>query len=67
MADTTTLAHEWVEMVVTPVEVIIHEGEPVVLPAGEPSEITIGCFRCNMGLDEGVSISCPGEDLFTED
>lgn len=62
-----SLVHDWVEMKVTPVTVIEIEGKPYVISTGKESVITVGCFRCNMGLTEGFSHSCPGQDLFEED
>lgn len=59
--------HQWVEMVVTPVEVVNFEGQPKVVPSGKEPRVTVGCFACNMGLDEGFTIDCPGQDLFDEE
>lgn len=62
-----TRQHQWVEMVVTPVEVLKSDaGEPVVVPSGAAPKITVGCFSCNMGLSEGFNIPCPGQDLFAD-
>jgi hypothetical protein len=62
-AETTVREHQWVELKVTPVEVI----DGVAVSSGKESQVTIGCFRCNMGLDEGKDISCPEQDLFEEE
>lgn len=59
--------HQWVEMRVTPVEVVDYEGQPKVIPTGKEPQITVGCFACNMGLAEGFEVECPGQDLFDED
>lgn len=59
---TKTRRHQWVEIKVTPIEVI--DGVPV--PVGKDSQVTVGCFACNMGMDEGQAIECPGQDLFEE-
>lgn len=62
-----TRQHQWVEMKVTPVEVVIDDsGHPVVISQGAEPKITVGCFSCNMGLSEGFNIPCPGQDLFEE-
>lgn len=55
--------HQWVEMKVTPVEVI----DGVVVPIGKEPQVTVGCFACNMGLNEGEHVECPGQDLFSEE
>lgn len=60
--------HQWVEMTVTPVVLLTgDEGQPVPVASGKEPQVTIGCFACNMGMDEGFGISCPGQDLFSED
>lgn len=42
-------------------------GPPMVVADPEfQSEETVGCVVCNMGLDEGKNIECPGQDLFAE-
>lgn len=57
--------HQWVEMKVTPVEVITDRyGNHIPVSTGKEPQITIGCFACNMGLDEGAEVGCPGQDLF---
>jgi len=69
MPDTITREHQWVEMAVTPVILCPDDdGNPIAVAIpGKESQITVGCFACNMGMDEGFSISCPGQDLFDED
>ena len=68
-AETKMRQHQWVEMVVTPVDVLpdMDEGHPVTVPSGATPKVTVGCFSCNMGLSEGFGIPCPGQDLFEED
>lgn len=60
--------HQWVEMSVTPVTIMRDDdGKPVpIATPGKEAQTTIGCFACNMGLDEGKDVSCPGQDLFEE-
>lgn len=60
------MKHQWTEMKVTPVDVVIIDGEVHILSSGKESQVTVGCFRCNMGLSEGVEVECPGHDLFAE-
>lgn len=55
---TTTKSHTWVELQVTPVEVIMVDGQPFPVSNGEPSEVTYGCFVCDMGLEEGTETDC---------
>jgi hypothetical protein len=58
--------HQWVEIRVTPIEVVDIDGEPKVVPTGKESQVRVGCFACNMGLSEGFQVECPGQDLFDE-
>lgn len=61
--------HQWVEMTVTPVTIlgVDDHGHPVVMPTPmKETQTTVGCFACNMGLDEGLTVACPGQDLFEE-
>lgn len=66
MPDTKTRAHQWVEMRVTPVALFPDdEGQPIAVAIpGKESQVTVGCFACNMGMDEGADVPCPGQDLF---
>jgi hypothetical protein len=60
--------HQWCEMKVTPVTLVPDdEGNPIAISSGKESRVTVGCFACNMGMDEGFGIECPGQDLFEED
>lgn len=61
-----TREHQWVEMKVTPVTVIVLLGKPHIISTGKEPQITVGCFACNMGLSEGLTCECPGQDLFDE-
>lgn len=58
--------HQWVEMKVTAIDIVHHEGVPTPVPIGAEPRVTYGCFACNMGLAEGSELTCPGEDLFDE-
>lgn len=54
--------HRWVEIRVTQVTLLRDDdGDPVpiCLPDQEP-EVTYGCFTCNMGLEQGHNVPCPG-------
>ena len=63
--DTKVREHQWVEMRVTPVTLAPDdEGNPIAISTGKESQITVGCFACSMGMDEGFEIACPGQDLF---
>lgn len=66
---TAVREHAWKEIKVTPVTVMRGvNGSPITLSTpGEEATSTIGCFTCNMGLDEGFDVECPGQDLFDED
>jgi hypothetical protein len=69
MPDTDTRQHTWREIRVTPVTVMPGlDGEPITieLPDEAPS-VQVGCFTCNMGLEEGYEVGCPGQDLFEDD
>lgn len=67
MNETQVREHQWVEMRVTPVALVDAGEGPVAVPTGKEPQITVGCFACNMGVDEGFGISCPGQDLFAEE
>lgn len=67
--NTKTREHQWVEMRVTPVILCPDDdGNPIAVgdPSKEP-QVTVGCFSCNMGMDEGFGIDCPGQDLFSNE
>lgn len=64
MSETQVKPHQWVEIKVTPIEVIDVDGTPTPIPAGKEPQVTVGCFRCNMGLEEGSEVSCPEFDIF---
>lgn len=67
MNETQVREHQWVEMKVTPVTLMEGPDGPVAVATGKEPQITVGCFACNMGVDEGFGISCPGQDLFEEE
>lgn len=67
--DTKTRQHNWVEMRVTPV-ILCPDDDNNPIAVADPSketEVTVGCFTCNMGMDEGFGVDCPGQDLFSEE
>lgn len=45
--DTQTKFHQWMQMSITPVEVMGYDanGEPVAIPTMEP-DVRFGCFKC---------------------
>lgn len=67
---TQTRQHRWMEIKMTRVILMppLEEGGPPMVVADPEfqSEETVGCVVCNMGLDEGKNIECPGQDLFAE-
>lgn len=67
--DTKTREHVWREIRMTPVFLIQDDdGNPIAVedPTQE-SQIQVGCLTCNMGMDEGAGVACPGQDLFGDD
>jgi hypothetical protein len=60
----TKTLHRWVEMTITPVEVVgvDREGEPVIFPTAAPSP-RYGCNECLTGLNPNIlTEECPGRD-----
>lgn len=70
-SDNPVINHQWTAMIVVPVEIRPSSDEahdPMISMAPEKLEAAIetatyGCFRCNMGLEEGWHTPCPGEDV----
>lgn len=61
-----TLEHEWVQMTITSVTVVMVAGEAVVLTepedaAAAQAESQVGCRRCSLPLHEGIDQLCGGE------
>lgn len=65
--DVLVRKHQWTEMRVTPVEVFANpDGTHAIVPIGATPQVRVGCFACNMGIDEGLEVACPGQDLFDD-
>ena len=63
---TKVRAHQWMQLVVTPVEVLEDaEGKPVIFIDPEKGEVAMhearyGCFACNEGLEDNYGTNCAG-------
>lgn len=56
--------HQWVEFKITPIEVFTGpDGQAVPMSLGKESQVTIGCFACNLSLDEGWGSECTPEKV----
>ena len=60
----TRLAHQWVAMEMTPVEVYRRpNGEIVAIPNPDAdTEVQLGCALCDMSPDEGWGKVCEGHE-----
>lgn len=60
----TRLAHKWVAMEMTPVEVFRRtNGEVIAIPDPDAkTQIQLGCSLCDASPESGWSRVCPGAD-----
>ena len=59
--------HQWMQMIVTPVICVTTDEGSIMAPDPDGEEqVRYGCFACNMGVEEGMQLPCPGFDIFDE-
>ena len=57
------MQHQFQRITFQDVEVVTnHPSGPAVVPTGD-EETRIGCKACNMGIEEALTIACPGISL----
>lgn len=60
------MEHDWAQIIITPMILLgldpEHGAVAVPDPAGE-EQVRYGCMLCNMGVEEGSTLPCPGFDI----
>lgn len=60
------MEHDYYSMTQQKLKVVVThpslEGEPKVIPVGDPI-VAVGCLRCNMPLEEALTLPCPGRPV----
>lgn len=61
------MEHQFRQIIMTPIIPTVIDGEvkAVVDPEGDEA-VQYGCIACNMGMEEAMTLPCPGFDILDE-
>lgn len=60
------MKHDWAQIIITPMILIDLDPEldsVLVVDHEGQEQVRFGCMACNMGVDEGATLPCPGFDI----